>query len=441
MVVPDPASYEFGPYRLLFHQGLFRGTDYIPLAPKEFAVLCALASRLGGIVTKEQLIAEVWPRDYVSDESIARCIYVLRRTLEQTAEGQKRVFIQTVHRRGYRIAVPVHRYDASAQTLPAPTTEQEAALDQCRLGFSRLGFCSKGDIDQAVLCFQKALELDSSCAMAYAGMGEATIIQAGRGWIDVDVARQMLRGMVEAGRMFDPNSGFVYALSSFLAGIFEWNWPQAEADSHRAVKLGGGYQASIALGTVALCQDRTAEAIPHFEDAVRVAPYIPHCHDMLVWGLLAQGDYARAHAQAQRATEMLPSITNLFQTLSVAAAYTDRHDESVTAAERAVLLSERELHTLAGLVTALHRAGRTSEARAVYDEIMTRSTTQKVIWSWIAPEVLLMEGRERCLDVLDRARDERCCILAIKMTDPRLLPMRDEPRFQAVLRTVCGRTG
>lgn len=439
MVVPDPSSYEFGPYRLLFHQGLFRGVEYVPLAPKEFSVLCALASRLGSIVTKEQLIAEVWPRENVSDESIARCIYVLRRTLEQTTGGEGRIYIQTVHRRGYRMAVPVQRFDESAQTVPAPTEQQESALDQCRLGFSRLGFSSAGDIEQAVLCFQKALELDNACAMAYAGLGEATIIQSGRGWLDVDTARQMLRGMVEAGKQFDPRSGFVYALSAFVAGLYEWDWPRAEADSRRAAELGGGYQASIALGMVALCQDRAAEAIPHLEAAVRVAPYIPHCHDMLIWSLLAQEDFERAHAQSRRAAEMLPSITNIFQTYSVAAGCAERHDEAVVAAERAVLLSDRELHALAGLVTALHGAGRTAEARKVYDEIHRRALKETAIWSWLAPEVLLVDGREAGLIALERARDARCCILPIKLTDPRLRRLRSEPRFQAVSQAVFGR--
>lgn len=437
MVVPDPASYEFGPYRLLFHQGLFRSGNYVPLAPKEFAVLCALASRLGGIVTKDQLIAEVWPREDVSDESIARCIYVLRRTLEQATGGEGRVFIQTVHRRGYRLAVPVHRYDASSQTLPAPSAQEQSALDQCRLGFGRLGFCSAGDIEQSIECFQKALDLDSSCAMAYAGMGEATIIQAGRGWIDVDVARQMLRGLVEAGKMFDPQSGFVYALSSFVAGLFEWDWRRAETEAQRAVELGGGYQASIAVGTALLCRNHADESIAHFEDAVRVAPYIPHCHDMLVWGLLGQENYARAYESARRATEKLPSITNLFQTYSVAASCADRHDEAVIAAERAVVLSEREVHTLAGLVSALYRAGREAEARVVYDEIQRRAAERKVIWSWLAPEVLLIDGREACLAALERACESRCCILGIKLTDPRLRSIREEPRFQAVVKMVC----
>lgn len=437
MFAPDPADYVFGPYRLKSHHGLYRRGEYVPLPPKELAVLCALVSRCGHVVSKEQLIAEVWPRDFVSDESLARCIYVLRRTLGPTDEGDES-YIQTVYRRGYRFAAPVSLTNVSQHPAPAPSEKQQAALEQCRLGFGRLCFGSRGDVEQAVFCFQRALDHDALCALAYAGLGEATIIQAGRGWMPVEAAREMLRDMADVGRQFNPASGEVFAVSAMVAAMFEWNWTRAEAEAQRAVQLGGDYKASLARGSIALCLGRTDEAVEHLKTAVEQGPYVPHCHDMLTWCLFAHGDHDGALRQARRAVEMLPSVTSIFQAHAAVAGYLELHDEAIAAARRSATLSDREPHGLTALVRALYAAGHDGEACDVYAEILRYAANHRFVWSYIAPEVLLVEGPDCCLDALEQAAADRCCILPIKLTDPRLRVLENEPRFQAVRRSVLG---
>jgi len=435
MLVPDSTIYEFGEYRLHPPQGLYRSGEFVALPPKELAVLCALVARRGAIVSKEQLIAEVWPHDYTSNESLTRCIYVLRRTLD--ADGATSL-IQTVHRRGYRFAGSLRVTDTSYGSGVASSENQRLAIDQCRLGFGRLGYCSQGDIEQAVLCFEKALRLDDNCAAAYAGLGEATIIQAGHGWIGVAEAREMLRGMADMGLSIAPDSGEVMSISATVAAMFEWDWRRAEAEAERAEKLCDDYKGPLSRGLIAHCRRRFEEAVGHLRRAVDIAPYVPHCRTMYTWTLLSRGDAAAALAHAREAAKALPSITHAFRDYAAAAVLAGRPDEAVVAAERAVQLSDREPHILATLVAALHLDGREDEACRTYAEVLSRGNSQRIVWSYIAPEVLLIEGRERCLTALETAAAERCCLLPIKMLDPRLSVLENEPRFQAVVRAVHG---
>lgn len=71
----------------------------VPLRAQCLGVLSRLASKPGHVVTKEELMQAVWPDVVVTDDSLVQCIGDLRRVL---GDAQHR-FVQTVHRRGYRL--------------------------------------------------------------------------------------------------------------------------------------------------------------------------------------------------------------------------------------------------------------------------------------------------------------------------------------------------
>jgi DNA-binding winged helix-turn-helix (wHTH) protein/TolB-like protein len=83
---------------------LSHGGEEIQPEPKVFDCLLALARRDGDLVTRDELVEEVWDGRYVSDEPIQRCISQLRGVF-----GDKRPYqyIETLHGRGYRLMQPV----------------------------------------------------------------------------------------------------------------------------------------------------------------------------------------------------------------------------------------------------------------------------------------------------------------------------------------------
>jgi len=98
MANDKPASYEFKPFLLVVRERiLWKGTEAISLTPKEFDTLYVLVREAGRLVTKEQILSEVWPDSFVADGSLSRNISVLRRVL---GDG----YIQTVPKSGYRFS-------------------------------------------------------------------------------------------------------------------------------------------------------------------------------------------------------------------------------------------------------------------------------------------------------------------------------------------------
>lgn len=100
--------YEFGDFRLKVSERLLQrqGVD-VPLPPKVFDILLVLVQNHGHVVDKERLMNEVWPDTFVEENNLKVYISTLRKTLGESAEGQK--FIETLPKRGYRFATGITR--------------------------------------------------------------------------------------------------------------------------------------------------------------------------------------------------------------------------------------------------------------------------------------------------------------------------------------------
>ncbi|MBX3599375.1 MAG: winged helix-turn-helix domain-containing protein [Rubrivivax sp.] len=79
----------------------------VKLEPQQMRLLLLLARRAGEVVTTQELLDEVWRDLVVTPNSVYQAVAQLRRQLGDTAAEP--TFIQTVHRKGYRLLAPVRR--------------------------------------------------------------------------------------------------------------------------------------------------------------------------------------------------------------------------------------------------------------------------------------------------------------------------------------------
>jgi DNA-binding winged helix-turn-helix (wHTH) protein len=96
--------YYFGSFSLNpTEKQLRRRDEPIRLAPKAFDLLLVLIQNQGSLVTKERLLAEVWPHVFVEEANLSVNIASLRKVLE----GDEQQYIETVPKRGYRFVARV----------------------------------------------------------------------------------------------------------------------------------------------------------------------------------------------------------------------------------------------------------------------------------------------------------------------------------------------
>jgi DNA-binding winged helix-turn-helix (wHTH) protein len=98
---------------------LRRGGEPVHLPPQVWRVLVLLAGRAGELVSRDELHREVWGEATLVDFELGlnHCINRLR-TILGDDPGRQRI-IQTVPRRGYRFAAPVHRAPPGSGTVLA----------------------------------------------------------------------------------------------------------------------------------------------------------------------------------------------------------------------------------------------------------------------------------------------------------------------------------
>jgi DNA-binding winged helix-turn-helix (wHTH) protein/TolB-like protein len=90
--------FEFGGLTLDLERGrLMKGAADVSLRPKSFALLSHLARNLGRVVSKNELMAELWPDVIVTEDSLTQCVHDVRRALGAHGQG----FLRTVAGRGY----------------------------------------------------------------------------------------------------------------------------------------------------------------------------------------------------------------------------------------------------------------------------------------------------------------------------------------------------
>ncbi len=82
-----------------------RDGESIQLEIKAMDVLVCLARRAGDVVSRQEIIDEVWATEFISDNTLTHAIAELRTALGDDARNPS--FIETIHRRGYRIIAPV----------------------------------------------------------------------------------------------------------------------------------------------------------------------------------------------------------------------------------------------------------------------------------------------------------------------------------------------
>jgi DNA-binding winged helix-turn-helix (wHTH) protein len=135
--------YAFGPFRLDVAEGrLSREGTALELPPKAFDALVLLLRNAGHLVDKDRFHQVLWPKAVVSEASLNKLVWQVRRVLGESDDGQR--YIETVPKRGYRFIAPLSTQpgDSARETgapTSAPPTRAPSRARALRLGAALLG--------------------------------------------------------------------------------------------------------------------------------------------------------------------------------------------------------------------------------------------------------------------------------------------------------------
>jgi predicted ATPase len=131
----DGGAISFGPFRLLVGQRLLLdGEKPVRLGGRAFDILAALVERAGEVVSKDELIAHVWPQTFVEESNLKMQVSALRRALGDGQGGHR--YVVTVPGRGYNFVARVSILASSTGAPPSsiePTGRHNLPLAATRM--------------------------------------------------------------------------------------------------------------------------------------------------------------------------------------------------------------------------------------------------------------------------------------------------------------------
>ncbi|KJZ59521.1 ATP-binding protein [Pseudomonas fluorescens] len=123
MTLPPEQAIHFGPYRIYPGQRLVMEADQpLRLGRRAMDILLILLEHAGKVVSKQTLIAGVWPNSVVEDINLRVHMAALRKALGDGQAGQR--YIVTVAQRGYSFVAPYsleHIEHPPGSEVPAPS--------------------------------------------------------------------------------------------------------------------------------------------------------------------------------------------------------------------------------------------------------------------------------------------------------------------------------
>jgi DNA-binding winged helix-turn-helix (wHTH) protein len=114
---------------------LSRGSKVERVEPKSVEVLLALAHHSAQVMSRDQLIAEVWNGIAVSDDALTQSIIKLRKALGDTSKEP--AYIQTIPKRGYRLIADVSWLDVDGPAAVAALPQSSAGARKLAKGPGR----------------------------------------------------------------------------------------------------------------------------------------------------------------------------------------------------------------------------------------------------------------------------------------------------------------
>jgi TolB-like protein len=283
---------------------------------------------------------------------------------------------------------------------------------------------------------EEAIARDPQFALAYDALGEFYWWMAFFGFLPPKQASFLGLGSVLRALEIDPTLGETHALLAQFRQKVDYNWPEVRREMTLALDLSPS-------SPLVRMRYAASDLLPHghLQEAIAQVK-LGLEFDPLSWQLLAwlstllwlARDYGRAMQEARRTAALNPEY--YMSQFVIANAHRDsgQFEEGIVSQRRAVELSGGAPQMLGWLGLSLARAGKTDEARALFQRlkaIAAKAYVPPTAFVWI--HIGLGEFDE-ALIWIERAIDDRDSLIIPIKTYPCLDPLRSEPRFQALVR-------
>lgn len=289
--------------------------------------------------------------------------------------------------------------------------------------------------DKAIGCFGQALALDARYAPALAGLADCYTTLGIYGARAPEDVMPLAKDAAAKALSIDPSLAEAHTSLGCVRATFDFDWPGAEREFRRAVELKPSYPTAhhwYALNClVPLC--RFDEALSQLEAARDLDPLSPVVATSVGVVHYFARDYERAAAAYRQALEIDEHFGMAYFFLGLTCVAQGGLEDAIAKLEHAQRLVGHTAEVTAALAYAYGRAGRADDAEALLAELLARCKRGYVSPTLISEVHVGRGDRQRALQALEEAARARATDLVWLRVRPVFDPLRDDPRYEALL--------
>lgn len=436
--------YAFGPFRLDPERGLLSyGSEILPLPQRLVEILRVLIEANGSLVSRETLHSMIWPEGTVPENNLSQHVYMLRKALGERAGD--RLYITTVHNRGFRFIAPVS-IEQAAEHRAQPVERQVPDRHLVRPGLDVFSRYSKGyqalergtaaDLRAAIDHFEAVIRIDADYVPALVAMARSRLWLAHQCYTHGERQAAKAKSAAMRALQLEPSCAAAHAVFSTILLMFDWNWRDAKRQLDIAVGLN---PESMVVRASAMCVyewiGQPERAVVEAQRAVMASPSSAALQMLLGRALIARGDYSGA----------FDHFTNLIETHPEYAAQAQCHRAQALILnkqpDRAILdlqfLAEDRAEDLALRLPLLGQAyadeGQKEKAEHVYETLVGIAHVEFVAQTNLIALALSIGRPDEAVAHLEKAVAQREPALPLARHSPRLIPIRKTDAFKALV--------
>jgi TolB-like protein/DNA-binding winged helix-turn-helix (wHTH) protein/Tfp pilus assembly protein PilF len=293
------------------------------------------------------------------------------------------------------------------------------------------------DLKKAIGFFQKAVDKDPDYALAYDGLADSWLALAWYGYLSPSAIFPHAKAAVTKALSLDDSLAEAHTSLAFVKLYYDRDWAGAEREFRRAIDLNPNYANghhwyAEFLSVVGRHNDAVAES----ERARELDPLSSIINTWVSSRYFFARQYDKALEECRNAVEMDPNFVPARLVLGQAYEQKGMLKEAIAEFETAVSLSGGSSVYAASLAHAFGVAGRRAEALKLLGDLRKMAQSRFVSSYDLALAYVALGDNAKTFELLNAAVQERSPRVAFLGVEPRFDPLRADPRFRDVLRSI-----
>ena len=290
---------------------------------------------------------------------------------------------------------------------------------------------------KAIEYFQQAVEKDPSYALAYTGVADSYVLLGWNSYLPPKEAFPKGKAAAIAALQLDPDLAEAHTPLAAVLWLHDWHWEKAQTEFKHSLELSPTYPtANHWYAEYVTTMGRHEEAIARMKHGQELDPLSLIINVAVGWAFYLARRYDEAIEQLRRTIELDANYPVTYWILGLALRKTGYYELAISEGEKGVKLSGGSPLMCAALAHTFGTAGRTKEAFQMLEDLRNPAKQKYVAPYFFAGVHIGLGENDRAMEYLEKSYEERSHWLIYLHIDPSMDGLRDDPRFQDLLRRV-----